>query len=561
MRLYVAGKDDTFATISKHYRLDTELLHAANPELPVHNTNLSGSVIRIPVVDSPLAPSTLFSCPPVDPMPFLDQWIPLTSLADMAETEYDVLIIGSGMGGGAALWRMCEQWMHAGKRIAVVEKGGLLLQTHSWNVPTLNNDRAGRLFANPAVSVPIGRTLPSFSGARELYALGGRTQFWGLVSPRLQRFDMKDWPVSYEEMTKYYNIAEEVMNVSNAYSKDSSLTSELLHRLWQSGFPEAAGSPMAVDVEPTKYGEIHSAAAFSSIQFFAKALNLAPFDLAVNANATRIVTQEGKVAGVEVSNPFKQTYFLKAKTVIVGTSALQAPRLLLHSGIPGRAIGHYLANHSFVVTNGLIRTPAVTEVLGTLAILVPSTAERPYQVQIQGPGPYYWYHDTPKELHEEWGMNFFGGFGTVESRFENQVYLDPARRDEYGVPQIGVSFAYSPKDNDIIEQIKADIPRIAQAAGIQLTGQSGKPDLCLLAPGADYHEFGTCRMGTDPLTSATDRYGQIHGISGLYVAGNSVLPHIGAANPSLTAAAMAIRTADYIVQNTDIPQGSQGSAD
>jgi choline dehydrogenase-like flavoprotein len=551
LRLYVAGKDDTFDIIAKHYHLSIERLHMANPQLPVRQANLSGRIIRIPSMDTPVFEQSPFSCPPSEPKPYLDHWIPLTPLAKMAETEYDILIIGSGIGGGAALWRLCEHWMHAGKRIGIVEKGGLLLQTHSWNVPTLNNDRAGRLFANPAVSNPIGRTLPSFSGAREVYSLGGRTQFWGLVSPRIQSHEMKDWPVSHEEMTRYYNIAEGVMNVTDAYSKDSSLTRELLDRLWQNGFPEAEGSPMAIDVDPTKYGEIHSAAAFSSINFFAKALNLAPFDLAVNAYATRIVMQEGKVAGVEVSNPVKQAFYLRAKTVIVAASSLQAPRLLLHSGIPGRAIGHYLTNNSFVVTNGTIRTSHLPEVLGTLAVLVPSTARRPYQVQIQGPGPYYWYHDTAKELQEEWGFNFFGGFGTVESRFENNVFLDPSWRDEYGVPNIGVNFSYSHKDNAIIEQMKADIPLIAEAAGIQLTGPSDRPDLCLLPPGSDLHEFGTCRMGNDPLTSATNRYGQIHGISGLYAAGNCVLPSIGAANPTLTAAAMAIRTVDHIVQSMD----------
>lgn len=64
--------------------------------------------------------------------------------------------------------------------------------------------------------------------------------------------------------------------------------------------------------------------------------------------------------------------------------------------------------------------------------------------------------------------------------------------------------------------------------------------------GSDFHEPGTCRMGEDPDFSATDRYGQIHGISGLYVADNSVLPSIGAANPVLTIVALAIRTADYM---------------
>lgn len=55
-------------------------------------------------------------------------------------------------------------------------------------------------------------------------------------------------------------------------------------------------------------------------------------------------------------------------------------------------------------------------------------------------------------------------------------------------------------------------------------------------------------MGDDPATSATNRYGQIHGVPGLYVADNSVLPLTGAANPTLTTVALAIRTADYILE-------------
>ncbi|MGM7722772.1 GMC oxidoreductase [Metabacillus sp. Hm71] len=39
----------------------------------------------------------------------------------------------------------------------------------------------------------------------------------------------------------------------------------------------------------------------------------------------------------------------------------------------------------------------------------------------------------------------------------------------------------------------------------------------------------------------------MHGISGLYVADNSMLPSVGAANPPLTTVALSIRTADYII--------------
>ena len=54
-------------------------------------------------------------------------------------------------------------------------------------------------------------------------------------------------------------------------------------------------------------------------------------------------------------------------------------------------------------------------------------------------------------------------------------------------------------------------------------------------------------MGLDPDTSATNPYGQIHGISGLYVADNSVVRLTGPYNPTLTTIALAIRTADYII--------------
>jgi choline dehydrogenase-like flavoprotein len=41
-------------------------------------------------------------------------------------------------------------------------------------------------------------------------------------------------------------------------------------------------------------------------------------------------------------------------------------------------------------------------------------------------------------------------------------------------------------------------------------------------------------------------FGEVFGTSGLFVADNSVLPPLGASNPTLTTVALAIRTADYI---------------
>ena len=86
-------------------------------------------IIHIPSpqtqVDEQLDVST---CPPVAAPEYLDDWVPLNSLDQMAQTEYDVIIVGTGAGGGAVLWRLCKEWGANGKRIGVVEAGDLFLQ-------------------------------------------------------------------------------------------------------------------------------------------------------------------------------------------------------------------------------------------------------------------------------------------------------------------------------------------------------------------------------------------------------------------------------------------------
>ncbi|RYE56908.1 MAG: GMC family oxidoreductase, partial [Hyphomicrobiales bacterium] len=60
------------------------------------------------------------------------------------------------------------------------------------------------------------------------------------------------------------------------------------------------------------------------------------------------------------------------------------------------------------------------------------------------------------------------------------------------------------------------------------------------------HTVGTTRMSDDPRTGVVDKTCQVHGVSGLYVAGASVFPTSGHANPTLMIVALAIRLADTI---------------
>ena len=61
-----------------------------------------------------------------------------------------------------------------------------------------------------------------------------------------------------------------------------------------------------------------------------------------------------------------------------------------------------------------------------------------------------------------------------------------------------------------------------------------------------WHHMGTTRMHTDPKYGVVDQNCRVHGISNLFIAGPSVFPTSGYANPSLTIIALAVRLADHI---------------
>ena len=64
------------------------------------------------------------------------------------------------------------------------------------------------------------------------------------------------------------------------------------------------------------------------------------------------------------------------------------------------------------------------------------------------------------------------------------------------------------------------------------------------------HHMGTTRMHDDPRQGVVDANCRVHDLANLYVAGSSVFPTGGVANPTLTMVALAIRLADHLNQTT-----------
>ena len=62
----------------------------------------------------------------------------------------------------------------------------------------------------------------------------------------------------------------------------------------------------------------------------------------------------------------------------------------------------------------------------------------------------------------------------------------------------------------------------------------------------DQHHMGATRMHRDPSLGVVNENCRVHGVANLYVAGSSVFPTAGAANPTLTITALALRLADHL---------------
>ena len=75
-------------------------------------------------------------------------------------------------------------------------------------------------------------------------------------------------------------------------------------------------------------------------------------------------------------------------------------------------------------------------------------------------------------------------------------------------------------------------------------------------PIGGFHHIGTTRMSDDPKRGVTAHDGRVHGMDNLYVAGSSIFPTSGWANPTLTIAALALRTADHIAASASLPSVS-----
>lgn len=132
-------------------------------------------------------------------------------------------------------------------------------------------------------------------------------------------------------------------------------------------------------------------------------------------------------------------------------------------------------------------------------------------------------------------------------RYENRVRLS-GERDRLGRPRALVEWRLSDADISGIRRTLAPFDAAFRGAGVGHIEASipAEEDAWRAALEGGKHHMGTTRMHPDPPRGVVDADCRVHGTSNLYVAGSSVFPSGGYANPTLTIVALAIRLAEHL---------------
>ncbi len=510
-------------------------------------------------------------------------------------SQYDVIIIGSGAGGGTLVRHLAP----SGKRILLLERGDWLKrEPANWSAEEVfvNNryvstdiwhDKDGKAF-QPGVH----------------YYVGGATKMYGAALYRLRQEDFNErqhldgmspaWPISYAEMEPYYLKAEQMYQVHGARGEDPTEPPA-------SGpypFPPVSHEPrikkLADDLARAGYHPFHSpcgimlhetnmpfspcvrcmdcdgfpclvhAKSDAEVLGVRPALEYPNVTLLTNAHVFRLNTNPAGTAVTDVMvNHEGLTETYQAGIVVVSCGAANSAKLLLMStndkhpkGLANGSdqVGRNYMFHNSQAVLAISKEPNPTVYQKTLGLNDFYFGMEGFDfpmgnIQMVGKsqGPMYRGEKpietalTPQWTLDEIARHAVDFWLSTEDlpRSENRVTVDTNG---------AITLSYTPSNQvakqKLYDKLKSMLNQLDMHDHLIPRNLYMKNEIDI---GGVAHQAGTCRFGRDPKSSVLDTNCKAHELDNLYVIDTSFFPSIGAVNPALTAMANSLRVGDHLL--------------
>jgi len=509
---------------------------------------------------------------PLGPAPNTPKPIRPVTIRTDATLHCDVVVIGSGAGGGV----VAAELTAAGKDVIVLEKGGYRNEadfTHQEGEALETMYDAGGLLATSDLGFVV------LQGS----TLGGGTVINYTTSFHTPDTVRGEWARKHglphfesAEFTRALDAVARRLGVNTDHAKPSGRDQILIRGLaqlrWHHGLLPRDVRGCSEDDSCGYCGMgCRRGAKQSTLITYLQDAAAQGARIVVGCDVRRVVIERRVASGIQ-ARVGPHTLHVRAKAVVVAAGSVHSPALLLRSGVTLPALGRHLALH-----------PA-TAVLADMDEDVrpwTGTVQAHYSDQFADLDAGYGFkfetapvHPSLQALAAPWESG--AGHRDRMARLPKTALVGILLRDRFGgrvrVDRDGVAvidYRLSRYDRAHLRRAMGAAAEVLEAAGAReiwaplartvtyRPGSKGARDEWLERVDAagwgpnelllvTFHQMASCRMGASARTSVVDSEHRVWGIRGLYVADASTFPSASGVNPMLTVMAIAYRAAGVI---------------
>ena len=496
---------------------------------------------------------------------------------DTLTLEADVVVVGSGAGGGVIAASLAE----AGKHVVVLEAGGYFNeadfnQLELWAMQNLYRAGGPTMTDDGSLTLLAGSNLGGGTTVNWTNSLRTRPsvrQEWA-SEHGLEDLDGPDFDRHLDAVWERLGVTEECSDYNRPQQLLESACGELgyaFKRITRNTDP-AAYDPATAGF--LGFGD-QSGSKQGTLKTYLEDAQAAGARVVVNCHAERILIRQGRAAGVEGTytgpDGRQASVVVRARQVVAAGGALETPALLLRSAIGGPAVGRYLRLHPATAVTGVYGEETepwwgapqtgLSDEFADLEDGFGFLIETAWAAPATASGAVPWHSGRRhKELMSTLGHS--APFVLlIRDRGHGRVSID-----RHGAP-VHAYHLEDPLDLGHFRQGLQTLVRLHEAAGAteifsyhrKLAGWSRGEDLDAFAQSVHdasldpyehaifaLHQMGSARMGDDPDTSVANPYGELHDTPGVWIGDASAFPTASGTNPMITVMALARRTAGAI---------------